>query len=70
MFMKLKGGVYDWFFANDLDEPRIDKGILVTESTGNEPYMISSMKNGRERSRVSGLIRQIQMEAQSLLKAF
>jgi hypothetical protein len=39
-----QGGVYDWFFANDLDEPRLDKGMLVTESSGNDPYMICDTK--------------------------
>jgi hypothetical protein len=39
-----RGGVYDWFPANDLDEFNLEDDVIVTESIGNDPYMICNTK--------------------------
>ncbi len=37
-----QGDINDWFPANDLDIFSIKNGLLVTKSTGSDPYMICS----------------------------
>ena len=49
-----QGGLRDWMAINDLAQLRIQEGMLVTKSTGSDPYMVSmpTKINASEYSRV------------------
>lgn len=63
-------GIYDWMAWNDLDILRVQDGFLATTSTGNDPYMGTSITLKIDSSEYSEIMIRMKVSKGSIAQVF